>query len=291
MHTLRALVLIQCFITTQVIAAPTAKLQWTVFSGFDHPSSAYYDSKGDFIYVSNQSGGVVDSKEGKGWISKLSSAGKVFHEKWATGLNAPKGMTAFGGYLWVADIDRVVKISLKDPKQFRSIEVPGSKSLKDISISKDGRIFLSDMLTHRIYRIINEHVEVFLESPEIRSPSGLLVHEPYLAVVSHSSDRQTDPTKIKGSAYNINLSTKQVTGIVKDLGELDSIAVAWRSLGGGFIITDSKEGALYLEQKEHRFKILEDLKEPGDIDVMLKQKIVLVPEINANRVAAYKINL
>src|SRR4051794_13239524 len=77
---------------------------WTATQGIDAPESAYFEPVTGYIFVSNVAG-KPDEKDGKGWISKLDADGTVLAEKWVSGFNAPKGLRAAGGILWVGDID------------------------------------------------------------------------------------------------------------------------------------------------------------------------------------------
>src|SRR5262252_6673881 len=93
------------------LVAQTASLAtplWSVTEGMDSPESVYYDAGSGFIF-SSQIGGDAAAKDGNGRIVKLTIDGKVVDTKWAKGtLNAPKGLRAYRGMLFVADIDEVV---------------------------------------------------------------------------------------------------------------------------------------------------------------------------------------
>ena len=86
---------------------------WTV-TGLAGPSSAYYHQQSDSIFVSNYSGGRIN-RDGKGYITRIAPNGEVLAEKWATGLNAPKGMRSVGSTIWVVDIDEVVPLFVPFP--------------------------------------------------------------------------------------------------------------------------------------------------------------------------------
>ena len=68
---------------------------WTVNTGLTRPNSAYYHQQSNSIFVSNYSGGRFN-KDGNGYITRLAPNGKVLAEKWANGLNAPKGIRSVG---------------------------------------------------------------------------------------------------------------------------------------------------------------------------------------------------
>src|SRR5215510_3909136 len=86
--------------------APEPTALWTLSADVNAPESAYYDATSNAIFVSSINGDVL-AKDGNGYISRLGADGKVVNAKWATGLNAPKGLRSVGGTLWVTDIDQV----------------------------------------------------------------------------------------------------------------------------------------------------------------------------------------
>src|SRR5687767_3656022 len=93
---------------------PPLPAGWTT-PGFENPESAFVDFGSGAIYVSNVAGAPPE-KDGKGWISKLDLQGTLVAVKWVQGFNAPKGLRALGGKLWVADIDEVVSIDIPTAK-------------------------------------------------------------------------------------------------------------------------------------------------------------------------------
>ena len=64
---------------------------WNLTAGFAAPESAYYDAASNAVFVSSINGQILE-KDGNGYISRLTPAGVVVSEKWATGLHAPKGL-------------------------------------------------------------------------------------------------------------------------------------------------------------------------------------------------------
>ena len=107
-------------------AAASAQYRATsesVVGGFVNPESAGCDARGKAIYVGNFGAPKLDpsSKEGMGYISKLSLDGKLLEHKFlpAAGgekLNKPKGIWIRGNRLWVTDIDAAWLFDLKTKK-------------------------------------------------------------------------------------------------------------------------------------------------------------------------------
>ena len=167
----------------QTPAAPQAL--WTVNTGLTRPNTAYYHQQSNSIFVSNYNGGRIN-REGNGYITRIGPNGEVLAEKWATGLNAPKGIRSLGSTIWVVDIDEVVGFEVTaDRGRLKSrVKIEGALSLNDLAITPDGTIFVSEGLSYsappdnppRIYMIKDGKPSIFVEGDDAgRLPIGLLV--------------------------------------------------------------------------------------------------------------------
>jgi hypothetical protein len=175
--------LFAAFGATATLLAPAQPL-WTV-TGLAGPSSAYYHQQSNSIFVSNYEGGRIN-RDGKGYIARIAPNGEVLAEKWARGLNAPKGIRSVGSTIWVADIDEVVAFEVgADRGRLKSrIRIDGALSLNDLATAPDGTIFVSEGLRYppppdsppRIYMIKDDQVSIFAEGDDAGwLPIGLLV--------------------------------------------------------------------------------------------------------------------
>ena len=97
-------------LVTSTTVAGALVPEWVV-EGMDVPESAYFDQSRNVIYVANMVG-QDNVKDGVGFISKVSTNGKVITREWITGLDAPKGMAVKGGSLFVTDIDKLIEIDI-----------------------------------------------------------------------------------------------------------------------------------------------------------------------------------
>jgi hypothetical protein len=104
--------------------------------------SVIYDPGNDLIYVSCINGNPSE-KDGKGFISVLTSAGEIKTLEWVKGLNAPKGLGIHDGKLYVADIDHLVEIDMKNGKILKKYEAPGAQFLNDVTTTPDGKVLLA----------------------------------------------------------------------------------------------------------------------------------------------------
>src|SRR4029453_9757909 len=155
------------------VPEPTAL--WTLSADVNAPESAYYDATPNAIFVSSINGDVL-AKDGNGYISRLAADGKVVNAKWATGLNAPKGLRSVGGTLWVTDIDEVVAMEIASGHISSHVKIDGAKFLNDLATAADGTVYASDSQTFRIYAVKDGKASMFVEIAEpIETPNGVLV--------------------------------------------------------------------------------------------------------------------
>jgi hypothetical protein len=148
---------------------------WTIAADLNAPESAYYDAGSKSVFVSSINGQIAE-KDGNGYISRLSADGKVINAKWATGLNAPKGLRSIGGTLWVSDIDEVVGIEIASGRIASHVPVEGARFLNDLATAPDGTIYVSDSQAFRIYAVKDGKASVFVEGEDaIETPNGVLV--------------------------------------------------------------------------------------------------------------------
>jgi hypothetical protein len=154
---------------------PAPPAVWTIAADLNAPESAYYDAGSKSVFVSSINGQIAE-KDGNGYISRLSADGKVINAKWATGLNAPKGLRSVGGTLWVSDIDEVVGIEIASGRIASHVPVEGARFLNDLATAPDGTIYVSDSQAFRIYAVKDGKASVFVEGEDaIETPNGVLV--------------------------------------------------------------------------------------------------------------------
>lgn len=106
-------------------------------SGFDQPESVVSDDGGAFLYVSSIHG-QPGEKDGRGYISKLTSDGRMIERRWVDGLNAPKGMGIHEGRLFVTDIDRFLVIDVASGEVLEQFSPSGAQFLNDVAVDDEG---------------------------------------------------------------------------------------------------------------------------------------------------------
>ena len=164
-------------------------------SGFSSPESVVVS--GDDVFVSNV-GVKLDpfAKDGDGFITRLDRQGNIKALKWADRLDAPKGMIAVNGVLYVADIDRVVGFRQRDGKRVFELDLAasGAKFLNAFARYDDRRLLLSSTDLGRVFVIDlpgHSYGEIQFDVPP-NGPNGLKKLGGRLIVVEWGSDNQAN---------------------------------------------------------------------------------------------------
>lgn len=256
-----------------------------------NPESAYYSAEDNAIFVSNVVGGEL-TKDGQGWISKISAEGELVAAKWVEGLNAPHGMRADRGKLWVADIDELVVIDIQSATVVSRIPIPGSVFLNDVAISDYDKVFVSDILSNRIYLVDRGQVTTFAEGPEMQSPNGLFTsgNNLFVAAWGNITDPDTFATDVPGNVFKLNITSGQKQQVTKvPLGNLDGIE---QDLKGNLVVTDYSSGQLIVVNPTtgEQEQLISGLDAAADIGFIPAKNIVLIPSLSQNTITAYQYN-
>ena len=292
MKTHRTLLVIGSAIVTLVLpaTAKAPKVLWELSKGIKAPESAYFDKETGNIYLSQVGEGGGLGKDGDGVISVLKPDGTVVNPRWFAGLNAPKGLRSTGGVLWVADIDRLVGISIENATTHAIREVPGAKFLNDVAVTERGSVLVSDMLASTIYALQGEKVSKVASGVELDSPNGLLVDEGTLYIAGWGREIQDNFTTLTlGRLLALDLRTRKVKPVTKaTVGNLDGVELDGK---GGFLVTDWIEGAvLHISAKGAVTSVLDLPKGSADIAYLPGKKLLIVPQMLENKVTAYDLS-
>lgn len=230
-----------------------AEKLWSL-SGFNQPESVIQDEKSNVLYVSNINGSPVEAT-GNGYISRVSESGKILDHKWVTGLGSPKGMASANGMLYVADMTLLQVIDIASGKLVKSVEAVDSKMLNDVTVDKEGTVYVSDLLAGGIYRYADEKMTRWFEHESIPHPNGVKFHGEVLLIGSWGKDIKSDFTTSElGSIYQLNPDTKQLS--LNDnshlIGNLDGVSVSGDKLitndwlnGNVFEVSDTGSKLLF----------------------------------------------
>ena len=261
---------------------------WTVSTGLASPESAYYHPQSGSVFVSNINGGVLE-KDGNGYLTRIARGGKVIGEKWATGLNAPKGIRSVGMVIWVADIDEVVGFELTagGARLVSRVRVDGAQFLNDLAAAPDGTLYVSDSNQSRIYMVKDGKSSVFVEGSVIEGqPNGLLVDGERLILGTIGR------APASGTLIAFDLKTRRPSPVTtENVGGIDGIEPAER---GAYFVTDVIGRRLLHVAPNGKVTTLTTFEQAGaDIGVqpMVEQLAaagtVFVPFLFSNSVSAY----
>ncbi len=256
--------------------------------GFSDPESVAHDPTQDVLYVSNVAGEAM-AKDGKGFISRLSPDGKIVALEWATGLDAPKGMAVVGERLYVSDIDALVAIDTKSGAIASRWPAAGAKFLNDVAADAEGRVFVSDMMTNRIWLLDGDSFALWLEDARLENPNGLKVAGDKLIVATWGVMAEDFSTTVPGHLLAVDLASKEIAdfGDPKPVGNLDGLEPDG---AGGWYVSDWMAGGLYHVGPDGRAEQILDLEQgSADIGIIPGDKIVLVPMMMQGTVVAYQV--
>lgn len=252
---------------------------WTAHA-FDMPESAIYDAARDRIVVS-VIGGHPGEADGNGVLAVLSPDGAIVNDAWITGLDAPKGMAIVGDRLLVADLTRLHEIDLAKGTLTRSLDVAGAVFLNDVT-SDGARTFVSDFMTHRIWEYAGGEMNVWLETPELAHPNGVLLDQDRLLVASWGTGMRDDfSTETPGSLLSVSLADLDISILAHDLGNLDGVV----RIGDAFLVNDWITGALFQVGADGQAIQVEQYA-PGLADIAAHGDMLLLPSMLEGTVSA-----
>lgn len=251
-------------------------------TGFDKPESAYWHEGA--WYVSNVAGSPV-GKDGSGWISKMDADGRIVAEKWVEGLNAPKGMRAGGGKLYVADIDQLRIIDIETGKLEQSVPYEGAQFLNDVAIDADGTVYISDMFTSKVHTWKDGKAGTFVEGEALEHPNGMIVEGGKLIIAAWGPglDPATFATTKPGRLLSVDLKSKKIAplGSGARVGNLDGLE-KW---GESYLATDYMSGKLYRIEANGSSKLMRDgFTNGADIGFDAENSVLAIPEMGADKV-------
>lgn len=258
-----------------------APVAWEFSKDIKNPESVYFDKESGYAFISNIDG-AGDGKDQKGHISLVSKDGKMINSMWITGLNAPKGMRAYKGMLYVTDIDKVHVIDIKLAKIKSSYIVRNAKFLNDIAITKSGTVYVSDTLTSKIHRILKGKVTTFVAGKKYESPNGLLIHDNRLYVAAWGLTTDWSTEKL-GRLYSISLKNRRIRYVSKQpLGNLDGLEL---KEDGNFLVSDWVAGKIYeITPKGKTTTIFNGKKGLADIGLIHRSGKILIPYMLDNKI-------
>ncbi len=252
---------------------------WETDTTLRTPESVLYDGN-NTLYVANIDG-KSDALDGSGFISKVSLDGKIENLRWTSGLNAPKGMGLHRNRLYVTDVHRLVCINTETGQAEKTWDAIGQGAfLNDVTVSKDGTVYVSDSRADKIYRLKDDKWEVWMEGEQLNKPNGLLaVGKDKLMIGS---------TKI-GALRSVDLVTKTMTTLADGMAATDGIVPEGK---GNYFVSDWNGQVFHVNAdgtKEQLLDTREQKINAADIDYVAKRKLLIVPTFFKNKLVAYRV--
>jgi sugar lactone lactonase YvrE len=247
---------------------------WQTDTILKTPESVLFDAKQKQLFVANINGNAF-AKDGNGFISLLNLDGTIKELEFVKGLDAPKGMAYQKGKLYVSDIDKLITINVATKKIEATLTIAGALFLNDVSIAPNGTIYVSDSRGKKVYSVVNNTASVFIDS--IQSPNGVLFAKNNLYVLSAGRLMQFNNTATD--------STVLASGME---ASTDGVEL----FGKGYLVSCWIGTAYFIDASGNKTKLLDtqaNKVNTTDIGINTKEKIVYIPNFNANTVTAYKI--
>jgi hypothetical protein len=264
-----------CLVSINAQKATVLKL-WATDTILKIPESVLVDDKENCLWVSNIDG-AANGKDGKGSISKLSKTGTPINLDWVTGLNAPKGMAKYKQELYVADLTELVVIDIKKGVIKNKIKVEGSVFLNDVTVNKNGAVFVSDSRTGKLHRYENNMVTIEVEN--LQGPNGLLSIDDQLLILDRGSLLSLTPG---GTISKIMDGMDPSTDGIEKVAPNQYIVSCWNGIVY-FVAAGAQKITLFDTRSE---KI-----NSADIGYDAKNKIIYVPTFLKNSVVAYQLQI
>ena len=252
---------------------------WETDTTLRTPESVLYDGH-NTLYVANIDG-KSDSLDGSGFISKVSLDVKIENLRWTSGLNAPKGMGLYKDRLYITDVYRLVCINTTNGQAEKTWDAVGKSAfLNDVTVAKDGTVYVSDSRNDKIYRLKDGKWEVWMEGEQLNKPNGVLaVGKDKLMIGS---------TKI-GALRSVDLATKTMKTIADGMANTDGIVPEGK---GNYFVSDWNGQVFHVTAdgtKEQLLDTSEQKINAADIEYVEKKKLLIVPTFFKNKLVAYRV--
>ena len=256
---------------------------------YDAPDQAVWHASSKTWFVSNLGGGISLDRDNYGWITRTDEKGIITDPFWIgknEGMHAPSGMIATDEFLYVCDRDGVHQINIVEQKITSFYPLPGGEFINDIAMASNGDLYISDFFGNRIYKLSAEtrKAEVWLETDALQSPDGLYMDNDKLVVACWGvlSNPGTFETSKPGDLLSVDLKTKQITTLVKNVGNLEGITKA----GKYYFITDWAAGKLLKVDAKKKTVVdyISGLSNPTDPCFAPELNVIAFPQHGTNQV-------
>lgn len=279
--------LLVIFISASLAMACTKQTQSSMamqkITGLKTPESVV-QAKDGRIYVSEIG---EFGKDGDGKITLIDKAGKP--STFASGLDDPKGLAVIAGNLYVADKNKVLKISpegkasvFANAEAFSAALHGSPYFLNDLEADPQGNLYVSDSgdifgtgLGGAIFKINPQGqlslVVSAMQEPRLKAPNGLLADDTgnVLVAVDFAS----------GILYSVDMAAQKITDIAEGFGGGDGVV---HHSNGTMYVSDWKSGKVFSINTKGDVAVLkEGYQSAADIAITKDEKYLMVPDMKA----------
>lgn len=251
--------------------------------GFEGPEAVRYDEELDVFFVSCFVGAT--SGDANGYISKVSSDGKILDLKFMTGteeypFHAGRGMYITGDTLWVADHSGVHYFDKNngEHKGFVDFSEFETGFINDITRGPDGLLYVTDTGGRALYRIKDLKAELVMSDLPVM-PNGI--------TTLPSGELALAPWQGGPDIYQFNTQTDMLSvyGQVAGSNNYDGIEY----FNDGLITSTQFDSSLHLMVNGLDELFIKLPGKPADIAIDPNRGIVAVPYVALNRVDFWKL--
>lgn len=260
------------------VASFAQKLEklWSTPQALKMPESTLFSTEYNTVFVSCI-GVERMEKIGDGYIAQINLQGEITKPNWVSGLNAPKGMAIYEGKLYVSDLNELVIIDIETAKIEKRILVETATFLNDVTVCKNGMVFVSDSRSEQnsIYRYHNNELKIWLNKEELLKVNGLWAENGKLYAGNQS-------------VWEIDIKTKEYNELLDEAQGIDGL----EKLKDGNFIFSNWVGRIFISKNGEVINLLDRSEKKlntADIDFIPKQNLILVPTFFSNSVEAYKL--
>jgi len=193
-----------------------------------------------------------------------------------------------GGTLLVADIDELLAIKLSDRSITRFV-ASGAKFLNDVTVDAKGRVYVSDMMDDAIYRLEDGSLDLWLKSPELEAPNGLLAEPSRIVVGAWGVMTEGFATETPGHLKTISLADQSISslGSGDPIGNIDGLEA---DVFGRYLATDWMSGKLYRILPGGGARLLLELDQgSADHTFVWDDNLVVIPMMLSGTLVAYNL--
>lgn len=242
--------------------------------GLDAPESVI--AHGDTGYIVSNINGEPAERNGRGYLARLDAQGRIADPAWVDGLDAPKGLAIAGSRLFVTDIDTLVEIALDTGEILARHPVEGALFLNDAA-AHDGRIYMTDSRTDRIYVHDGTRPVLWLEDARLDGANGLWPEDGRLLVT----------TMARGEVLAVDWQDRSIRSLVDGLVNADGIAPA---ATGGYVISQWPGDVVHWREGEAPAPMITRQDPPVLMnDLTVVEDVVVIPHLRPGAVSAWRI--